>query len=55
MEALVVYYSDERNPHWNQKLVLQYTTDGKNWSELIDVVAQIDSICHGIRGRRIER
>ena len=42
-EALVVYYSDERDPRWNQKLVLQYTTDGKNWSELIDVVAQTDS------------
>ncbi len=43
MKALVCYYSDEREEKYGQKLVLQYTTDGKNWSEVIDVVAQADT------------
>lgn len=42
-EALICYYSDERDPKYGQKLVLQYTTDGENWSEVIDVVAQTDT------------
>lgn len=42
-EALIVYYSDERDPRYGQKLVLQYTKDGTNWSEVIDVVAQTDT------------
>ncbi len=42
-KALICYYSDERDPEYGQKLVLQYTMDGENWSEVIDVVAQTDS------------
>ncbi len=30
-ESLICYYSDERYPQWNQKLVYQVTTDGINW------------------------
>ena len=34
---LVCYYSDETDPRHSQKLVLKYTTDGINWSEVIPV------------------
>ena len=42
-ESLICYYSDERYPQWNQKLVYQVTTDGINWEEAVDVVAWTDS------------
>lgn len=42
-KTIVCYYSDERDPKYGQKLVLQYTADGKNWSEIVDVVAQTDT------------
>ena len=37
--TLIVYYSDEVDPKYNQKLVLKYTKDGVNWSESVDTVA----------------
>lgn len=40
--SLICYYSDERYPQWNQKLVYQSTTDGLSWEETVDVVAWTD-------------
>jgi MYXO-CTERM domain-containing protein len=36
---LICYYSDERDPAYSQKLVHQTTTDGVNWSSVVDDVA----------------
>jgi len=36
---LICYYSDERDPAYGQKLVHQTTTDGVNWSSVVDDVA----------------
>ncbi len=36
---LYCFYSDERDPKHNQKLVYKYTTDLKSWSELGNMVA----------------
>jgi hypothetical protein len=35
---LIVYYSDQRDPNYGQKLVHQETTDLVNWSDVIDDV-----------------
>ncbi|KAK6436861.1 hypothetical protein LTR95_006946 [Oleoguttula sp. CCFEE 5521] len=40
--ALVVYYSDQRDPAYGQKIVHQSSTDGKNWGGVInDVISSI--------------
>jgi hypothetical protein len=36
---LIVYYSDERDPAHNQKLVHQTTTDGVNWGPVVNDIA----------------
>ncbi len=36
---LICYYSDERDPEHNQKIVHQTTTNGVNWSALVEDVA----------------
>jgi len=36
---LICYYSDETDPNYGQKLVHKTTSDGKNWSELVEDVA----------------
>ncbi|HEX2927808.1 MAG TPA: fibronectin type III domain-containing protein [Ruminiclostridium sp.] len=38
-DKLICYYSDERDPAHNQKLVHQTTTDGVNWGPVVDDVA----------------
>jgi hypothetical protein len=40
---LIVYYSDERDPAYAQKLVHQTTTDGVNWGPVVDDVALTNS------------
>ncbi len=40
---LICYYSDERDPAHNQKLVHQTTTDGVNWSSIVEDIALTDS------------
>lgn len=37
-DTLIVYYSDQRDPNYGQKLVHQETTDLVNWSDVIDDV-----------------
>lgn len=44
--TLIVHYSDDADPVYNQKLVLKYTKDGKNWSDPVETVALRD---HGLR------
>nr|OQO26524.1 hypothetical protein B0A51_07927 [Rachicladosporium sp. CCFEE 5018] len=40
--ALVVYYSDQRDPAYGQKIVHQSSTDGKNWGGVMnDVISSI--------------
>jgi len=36
---LIVYYSDERDPNHNQKLVHQTSTDGVNWGPVVEDIA----------------
>ena len=38
-DKLICYYSDERDSAYSQKLVHQTTTDGVNWSSVVDDVA----------------
>ena len=38
-QKLIVFYSDERDPNHNQKIVHQTSKDGTNWSNIIDDVA----------------
>ncbi|KAH6651714.1 BNR/Asp-box repeat protein [Truncatella angustata] len=38
-DTLIVYYSDQRDANYGQKLVHQETTDLVNWSDVIDDVA----------------
>ncbi|SEL81740.1 RICIN domain-containing protein [Paenibacillus sp. OK003] len=42
-DKLIVYYSDERDPAYSQKLVHQTTTDGTTWSSPVDDSAMTDS------------
>jgi hypothetical protein len=37
---LICYYSDERDPSYNQKLVYQATSDLVNWGSVVNVVAE---------------
>lgn len=37
-DTLIVYYSDQRDSNYGQKLVHQETTDLYNWSDVIDDV-----------------
>lgn len=40
---LICYYSDESDPAHNQKIVHKTTTDGKNWSSVVNDVALSNS------------
>lgn len=37
--SLVCYYSDDSDPECSQKIVYKHSKDGKNWGEVVDVVA----------------
>ena len=37
---LIVYYSDQRDPNYGQKIVHQTSTDGVNWGSVVNDVIQ---------------
>lgn len=38
-KQLIVYYSDQRDPAYGQKIVYQATTDLKNWGPVVNIEA----------------